>query len=118
MRIAICDDNRQDIETLRAYLVGGAENYVIDCFESGESFISEAKKNSYDLVFMDVYLPDEDGISVIRKPRDIAPKSVVVFTTVSDSHAVDAFSVRAIHYLIKPYTKEDVTEALKKACFS
>jgi len=115
MKIAICDDKRQDVDALRDMLTRLAESSVIDCFETGEAFLAAAGERAYDLVFMDIYLPGENGVEVIRRMRGILPDAAVAFTTVSDSHAVDAFSVYAIHYLVKPYTEADVVETLRRA---
>ena len=115
MRIAICDDNRQDIETLRDDLIRIVDNVVIDTFETGKAFLTAAKQQRYDLVFMDIYLEAENGIEVIKEMRKISPGTQAAFITVSDTHAVEAFSVRAIHYLVKPCHPEDIAEAVKRA---
>lgn len=115
MRIAICDDNRQDIETLRDDLIRIVDNAVIDTFKTGKAFLAAAKQQRYDLVFMDIYLEAENGIEVIKEMRKISAGTQVVFLTVSNTHAVEAFSVRAIHYLVKPCHPEDIAEAVKRA---
>jgi DNA-binding LytR/AlgR family response regulator len=115
LRIAICDDNRQDIETLRDDLIRIIGNAVIDTYETGKAFLTAAKQQRYDLVFMDIYLEAENGIDIIKEMRKISPGTQTVFLTVSDTHAVEAFSVRAIHYLVKPYRPEDIAEAVKRA---
>lgn len=114
MRIAICDDNRQDATLLRDMLMKLSESTVIDCYETGSALLEAAQENRYDLVFMDVYLREENGVEVVRTLRAQSPETQVAFTTVSDAHAVDAFSVRAIHYLVKPYSTEDVAETLRR----
>lgn len=118
MRFAICDDNRRDTETLRDILMHMSASSVIECFGTGEEFLAAARERRFDLVFMDIYLQKENGIEVIRALRKLAPETDVVFTTVSDAHAVDAFSVRAIHYLVKPFTEADVAEALERSARS
>lgn len=115
MRIAICDDEQQDTEMLRDDLIRMIENVVIDTFETGNTFLSSAGKQHYDLVFMDIYLREENGIEIIKEMQKISPDTQVVFVTVSDNHAVDAFSVRALHYLVKPYSREELAEAIRRA---
>ena len=114
MNIAICDDCRRDAESLRDMLMQLNDNLSIERFESGRELLSAAKERRYDLVFMDVYLKDENGVDVVRALRSEHPDTQAAFTTISDAHAVDAFSVRAIHYLVKPYTMEDVAETLRR----
>lgn len=115
MRIAIVDDIKRDAEELRDILVRTKENHVIDLFDTGEDFLPAALNHAYDLVFMDIYLPGEDGVEIVRKLRGFSPQTAVVFVTVSDSHAVVAFSVQALHYIMKPFTEAHVTEALRRA---
>ena len=115
MRIAVCDDNRQNHEALRDDLIRIIDNVVIDTFETAKEFLTAVKQQRYDLVFMDIYLEGENGIEVIKEMRKVSPGTQVVFITVSDTHAVEAFSVRAIHYLVKPYNREDIAEAVKRA---
>ena len=115
MKIAVCDDTRRDAEELRNILVRLSESNAIDVYETGRAFLAATSEREYDMVFMDVYLQGENGVEVIREMRNHQPETVVVFTTVSDSHAVAAYSVRAVHYLVKPYTEPDVAEALERA---
>lgn len=115
MKLAIVDDNRRDAEELRDILTHTEENHVIDLFETGGDFLAAVPERDYDLAFMDIYLPDEDGVQVVRRLRTLSPGTGVVFVTVSDSHAVAAFSVQALHYLMKPFTEADVAEALRRA---
>lgn len=114
MRIAICDDNKRDTAFLRDIIMQKNESVVIDCYESGADFLAAQQELSHDLVFMDIYLNGENGIDVIRKMREIPSQTEVVFTTVSDEHAVDAISVRALHYLVKPFGEEDVAECMHR----
>lgn len=114
VKIAICDDDSMDVQSLKDMLTQMAGNCVIECFSSGQAFMKAAQERRYDLVFMDVYLNGENGIDVIRAMKQGTSPPKVVFTTCSDAHAVEAFSVRALHYLVKPITTEDVAEVLDR----
>ncbi len=115
MKLAVVDDNKRDAEALRDILTRTEENHVIDLFETGGDFLSSLPDRDYDLAFLDIYLPDGNGVEAARRMRSLSPKTGVVFVTVSDSHAVAAFSLQAIHYLVKPFTEGDVAEALRRA---
>lgn len=114
MNIAICDDNWRDLQSLKTLLLRSADNCSIDCFESGEALLAEAKNKRYDLAFLDICLNGEDGLQVAKRLIDGMPGTKVVFTTVSDAYAVEAFSLDALHYLVKPVTQENVVEALRR----
>ena len=114
LKIAICDDSLADAETLRDILVQREGNNVIDLFDSGGSFLAAADGRDYDLVFMDVFLPDGDGVEVVLELRRVSPACEVVFVTVSDSYAVAAFSLRALHYIVKPFTEGEIDEVFDR----
>jgi two-component system LytT family response regulator len=69
---------------------------------------------SPDILFLDIRMPDIDGFGVVRAlPKDTRPH--VVFVTAYDRHAVEAFRVRALDYLVKPIDDERFAEALGRA---
>jgi two-component system LytT family response regulator len=72
---------------------------------SGRQALAAIRAQAPDVVFIDVRMPELDGIGVIRGTgRDAAPLFVVV--TAFESHAVEAFEVRAFDYVLKPIDKE------------
>jgi two-component system LytT family response regulator len=65
-------------------------------------------------LFLDIRMPGESGFQVLRAvPQEIMPRTI--FTTAYDEFAVDAFAVRALDYLLKPFTAERLHEALSRA---
>ncbi|MFR2848226.1 MAG: LytR/AlgR family response regulator transcription factor [Hungatella hathewayi] len=66
------------------------------------------------MVFMDIYLEQEDGMQVIRELRKTDKDCPVVFFTRSTDHAVEAFEVNAVHYLTKPLVYEKLADALSR----
>lgn len=115
MRIAICDDERKEIMKMEDILIQMDGNYQIECFDKIDDFWpAAARRPRFDLAFLDIYMGDENGIAVAQRLLETSPDTAVVFTTVSQEHAVDAFSVRALHYLIKPVKEEDVFEIFKR----
>jgi len=117
LKIAVVDDNILDARSLRDIIshISSDDSHVIELFETGEDFLAAAGDKSFDLVFMDIYLGKENGIDIIRSMQEKSPETSVVFVTTSDSHAVAAFSLRALHYLVKPYTEEQIIEAIDRA---
>src|SRR4051794_36492216 len=71
-----------------------------------------------DLVFLDVQMPGLDGFAVIKKLLDRktpVPMPQIIFATAFDQYAVKAFDVNAIDYLLKPFDRERVLQALNRA---
>ncbi len=115
MRIAICDDDMREHEQFEMALSGldfspKAENYT-----SGAELLEAAKKAPpFDMVFLDIYMPGENGINIAESLREISPETGIVFVTVSREHALEAFSLHAIHYLLKPVTTEGIAETIRR----
>lgn len=113
--IAVCDDCESDLCSLAELLKSACGRLGItphiDLFLSGEKFIAANSERSYDVVFMDIYL---DGISGIDAVKKIRGNCRFVFTTVSTDHAIEAFSLNAAHYLIKPISEEAAAEAVRR----
>ncbi len=112
MRIAIVDDIASERENLRrrldVQLARIAMHAGILEFESGTDFLSAAGKRRFDLVFLDIYMENENGMDTARKLRCFDTDCLLVFTTSSTDHALDGFRVRAVHYLVKPYADEEL----------
>ncbi len=115
MRIAICDDDPREQEQLEQALRGWDPTRSAEKFLRGSSLLDAAKKYPYfDIVFLDIYLPGESGMDIAKALRDISPETGIAFVTTSTEHAVEAFSLNALHYLVKPVTTKDVVEAFRR----
>ncbi len=115
MRIAICDDNSVDLKAMQAVFRRVAPDDTLDTFSEGGKLlnaISEGK--GYDLLFLDIIMPGITGMELARKIAVIAPDIPIVFLTDSDAYAVEAFSVRALHYVLKPMTEQALKECLNR----
>lgn len=115
MKIAICDDSKQDQALLSLkihdYCLKHRITEEISMFNSGEDFLKS--EESFDIVFMDIYLTGLDGVQVIRNYRR-NPHTCVVFVTTSNDFAITAFTLNAVHYLVKPATSDNVDMAMDK----
>jgi len=112
MRIAIVDDIASERENLRRRLDTQLARLSLPAeisgFESGTKFLSAAGTERFDLTFMDIYMGNENGVDTARKLRCFDTDCLLVFTTTSTDHALDGFRVRAMHYLVKPYSDEEL----------
>ena len=112
MRIAIVDDITSEQESLKAGLETQLSRLCLDaacfCFGSGADFLSAAEKKRFDLVFLDIYMGEENGVDTAKALRRFDTDCLLVFTTTSTDHALEGFRVRAFHYLVKPWTDEDL----------
>ena len=83
----------------------------IDNFEEEQKFLSSAKEKAYDLVILDIYMKRINGDRIAQAIREKYPECQIIFTTASREHAIKAFKVRALDYLVKPYTYEELENA-------
>ncbi len=113
--ILVVDDSASARELINQYL---SESNIKAAFaESGSLAIKKAKSNAFDLILLDVYLPDIDGIEVCRILKsDKRTKNIpVIFVTVkSDKKSlVKGFQAGAVDYLTKPFEKEELLSRIK-----
>ena len=84
--------------------------------KNGLEAVNLIKEHNPDLVFLDVQMPGLDGFAVIKKLLDRKiPLPKIVFATAFDQYAVKAFEVNAVDYLLKPFDKKRVAQAIQKA---
>jgi two-component system LytT family response regulator len=114
IRALIVDD--EQLARQRVRLLLGEEPDVEVIGESGDGFeaVDQIQTTKPDLVFLDVQMPEMDGFEVLRRvPQALLP--VVIFTTAYDQHALRAFEVNALDYLLKPATPTRFKEAVQRA---
>ena len=112
MRIAIVDDIGSEREALSMRLTLQLNRLALHAdisgFESGRDFLSAAKEEPFDLVFLDIYMDGENGVDTAKELRLFDQDCLLVFTTTSTDHALDGFRVRAFQYLVKPYSDREL----------
>lgn len=113
MRIAIVDDIASERKYLKAELETQLARLSLDAvafeFASGTDFLAAAEKERFDLVFLDIYMGNENGVDTAQALRRFDADCMLVFTTTSTDHALEGFRVRALHYLVKPCTEADLS---------
>lgn len=112
MNIAIVDDIAEERTVLRNRLVNqfNRRSTQINIYEyaNGEDFLSNFRNKNITIVFLDIYMSGANGIEIAKRLRNFDKECLIVFTTTSADHALEGFQVRATHYLVKPYTEEDI----------
>jgi two-component system, LytTR family, response regulator len=113
-RVLIVDDEPTARRGLRLLLGREADMSVVGEAGDGDSAVKLIRKERPDLVFLDVQMPGLDGFGVI-KALEPAVRPVVVFVTAHDEHALRAFEVNAVDYLLKPFEDGRFRDALGRA---
>ena len=115
MRIAVCDDDLREQEQLDKAIQGWDPTRTTEKFFNGASLLEAARKTPvFDVVFLDIYLPGENGVEIAGALKKVSPETEIVFVTTSESHAVSAFSMGALHYLVKPVMTSGIIEVFRR----
>jgi two-component system, LytTR family, response regulator len=112
----IVDDEQLARDELLFLLKSAGDVEVVAQGHNGLEAVGLIKEHNPDIVFLDVQMPGLDGFGVIKKLLDKKIRvPQVVFATAFDQYAVKAFEVNAVDYLLKPFDKKRVGEALQRA---
>ena len=120
IKIGACDDEAHELKKIAALIEKWAQAHHtpvdIRCFDSGEKILAAiGGGESFDILFLDIYMGKKDGIAVAREIRKIDTGCAIVFATNSRERAVDGFAVHALHYLLKPIDSQSLADALDRA---
>ena len=114
LRVAIVDDEPLARDCMRLALRGASDVVVVAECANGLEAVAAIEGSAPDVVFLDVQMPGLDGFGVIdRVGADAMP--LVVFVTAFDAHAIRAFEVHAMDYVLKPFADERFLAALERA---
>ncbi|RZA35404.1 MAG: response regulator transcription factor [Lysobacteraceae bacterium] len=112
MRVLIVDDEHLARALLREYLAGHPDIEVVGECANGFEAVKAIGELEPELVFLDIQMPKLDGFEVVELA---GPKPHYIFATAYDGFALKAFEVHAIDYLLKPFSRERLAQALAHA---
>ena len=114
LRVAIVDDEPLARDCMRLALRGARDVMLVAECADGIEAVEAIERRAPDVVFLDVQMPGLDGFGVIeRVGADAMP--LVVFVTAFDAHAIRAFEVHAMDYVLKPFPDERFLAAVERA---
>lgn len=113
MKILIVDD--EDLARARLKrMLGTLQIKQIDEVSNADEAIEKVKKSKYDLVFLDINMPQVSGLELGYELKYLDANISIIFQTAYEEHALKAFDIGAIDYLVKPYSLEQVKDALAR----
>src|SRR5437588_11291548 len=114
IRALIVDDEPPARQLIAALLREEPDIEIVGECVNGRKAVSAIERLSPDLVFLDVQMPGLDGFGVLAElPAERWP--LIVFVTAYDQHAVRAFEVHALDYLLKPFEYDRLRQAVQRA---
>ena len=114
LTILAVDDERTPLEDLARMLRSFPGVEDVECAFDGHDALVKASTSRYDAIFLDVRMPDLDGVELGRVLRRFAEPPLLVFVSAYDNAAVDAFELGALDYLRKPVAQRRLEEALAR----
>ncbi len=122
INIVICDDDTNELQKTKnlcnSYAVAHSEIDIrIESFAMSAELLKRIIDGQcdYDVLLLDIYMPELTGVELAKRLRERQDNCQIIFLTTSKEHAVEAFSLHAAHYLVKPYTGDQLGNALDKA---
>lgn len=112
LNILIVDDEKPARDKLRRLLTQHAPVSFIAEARDGVQALKQLEQAPFDAMFLDIHMPEMDGLSVAQQLPEPAPH--IIFVTAYDEFALQAFDANAIDYLLKPYDEERFLRALNK----
>lgn len=114
-QVLIVDDELLARERLKRLLLDKGSFSVGGEAEHGMAALDWLQKNHADIVLLDIQMPGMGGLEVAAKVRQLENPPVIIFCTAYDEHALEAFRVQALDYILKPVSPEELNRALNRA---
>jgi two-component system, LytTR family, response regulator LytT len=114
MKLLIVDDERLARSELSYLVQKHAKEAQIFEADSFDTAIEMIRKLDFTAVFLDIDLAGYSGLDIARLIQEEKAELAIIFSTAFDSHAITAFQLNAIDYILKPYDEKDIERALLK----
>lgn len=113
MQIGVCDDQ----EEIRELIIDKIKKFYptenITSYKSGQEVLDDLYPP--DILFLDIQMPEMDGMETARELRKRDQQMMIIFVTVAQDYVFQSFDVGAFHYLVKPFSDEKFAEVLQNA---
>jgi DNA-binding LytR/AlgR family response regulator len=114
LRVLAVDDEQPQLQDLARLLRDSPTVASVECAQDGRDALMKLSSQPFDAIFLDVRMPDLDGLELARVLRRFASPPQLVFVSAYESAAVDAFELHALDYLLKPVGRGRLQEALER----
>lgn len=115
MKVLIVDDEKLARDRISRMLADVDGYDVVGEAGHGMEAIEECQRTQPDVVLLDIRMPGMDGLEAARHLMQMEEPPAVVFCTAYEEHAMEAFNVQAVGYLLKPVRREDLVNVLRSA---
>ncbi len=117
MTYLLVDDEKMGLELLRAELSSVVEGETIVGFQDPREAYDYAKEHTCDVAFLDIEMTDINGIMLGKMLKELNPQINLIYVTAYSNYGMEAFSLHASGYVLKPVTAESIQRELKEIRF-
>ncbi|GIP36906.1 DNA-binding response regulator [Paenibacillus sp. J31TS4] len=114
IKVAVAEDERLAREELVYLLERETDVELVGTAVNGRELLELVEETAPDAVFLDIQMPELEGIQAARMLQGRDQKPFLLFTTAHEEYAVEAFGLRALDYLLKPYSPQRLKESLQR----
>jgi two-component system response regulator LytT len=114
LKVYIVDDEPLARDELKYVLNRSKEVKILGESDNIEDAITHIPKLNPDLVFLDIELEEDSGLSLAKQIESLDPAPAIVFATAYDEYALQAFDLNAFDYILKPFDEERIQKTLDK----
>ena len=105
-RVAVCDDDAITLDMLREVIAAEMKNNEMDfesisVFKSGKELLDEYFQQPFDVIFLDIKMPDMDGFDIAARLREISDKVFIIFVTTQTGLVYNSFDFQPFHFIRK-----------------
>ena len=115
MKVICVDDEISALQNMCGILRFFPELEMLRLFVSAADAAAYVEKNKVDIAFLDINMPETNGIELAERLHEIDDNIRVIFVTADSGYAMRAFKLDAIGYVLKPYTSNDIRREFEKA---
>ena len=117
LKIAIVEDERECqealIEHLRKYEKEKNEAFIVRIFNDGIDILDDYSAD-YDLIFLDIHMKYQDGMTTAKRIREVDADAQIVFITALAQYAIEGYKVTALDFILKPVVYEQLAMTMDK----
>ena len=112
MNVLIVDDEQTALNNLERVLKKVVTNVIITKADEAEYALKLCRDNMYDIVFLDINMPDKDGMTLAEEIKKLIPIVNIIIVTAYPEYALEAYKLYVSDYIMKPVIKEDLKKTL------
>jgi len=113
MKILIVDDEALALARLQRMLTTLGYEDIVEA-DNAASALEAVKENHFDLVLLDINMPETSGLELGYELRYHQEELAIIFQTAYDEHALKAFDIGAVGYLVKPFSMEQLEQSIER----